>query len=216
MRLRYVKDAKEKILNNPHLIYNDVTHEKIDLSHWKKEITEVHLEIGTGKGRFLYLTAKKNPNILFLGMEKFDSAIVKALDKLLREDQENMRLIRADAIYLTNLFEKHSINRLYLNFSDPWPKARHEKRRLTYKDFLARYKEILTTDGEIHFKTDNVDLFNYSIGEMKDFGMEISQITYDLHNEFAGHIMTEFEQRFTSMGKPICRLVAKFKEENNG
>jgi tRNA (guanine-N7-)-methyltransferase len=216
MRLRYVKDAKEKILRNPHLIYNDMSHEKINLTKWKKTTKQIHLEIGTGKGRFLHEMSKNHHDILFLGMEKFDSAIVKALDKLLVDLRENMRLIRADAIYLTDLFEPNSIIRIYLNFSDPWPKARHEKRRLTHPTFLARYKEILAPGGEIHFKTDNRDLFDYSIQTMKDAKMILSEVTYDLHKEYQGHIMTEFEQRFTSLGQPICRLVAQFKEDFHG
>jgi tRNA (guanine-N7-)-methyltransferase len=174
------------------------------------------MEVGTGKGQFLYELARRHPTINYLGVEKFDSAIVKALYKLMDDPLDNLRLLRADAVHLGELLEAGSVERIYLNFSDPWPKARHEKRRLTHPSFLALYQRLLVPGGEIHFKTDNRDLFEYSIETMTTYGMEVRAVTYDLHNEERDVVTTEFEDKFRLEGKPIHRLIATYKEEAHG
>jgi tRNA (guanine-N7-)-methyltransferase len=213
MRLRHVKGASEKVRAYPDLLFDDVLHEKIDLTILFLKSQPLHVEIGMGKGQFLYRLAKQYPHLNFVGIEKFDSAIVKALDRLLLDPLDNLRLIRADATYIDKLFEANTLDRIYLNFSDPWPKARHEKRRLTHPNFLQKYKTLLQKNKEIHFKTDNRELFDYSVETMKQFEMGITYLTYDLHHEQTDIIMTEFEERFVSLGQPIFKLTAKFKEE---
>lgn len=218
MRLRYVKGARDKIAAHPTLIHNDGHLERspIDWPTLFPNAGELHLEIGTGKGQFLYELARRHPRINHLGIEKFDSAIVKALYKLLEEPLDNLRLLRADAMHLMDLIPPKSVSRIYLNFSDPWPKVRHEKRRLTHPSFLARYETLLKEHGDIHFKTDNRSLFEYSLETMRDYGMTIHSVSYDLHNEQSDIVTTEFEDRFRSEGKPIHHLIATFKEEQHG
>jgi len=161
--------------------------------------------------------AKANPNINYIGIEKFDSAIVHALYKVQEEPLDNLYLIRTDATDLREIFANKSIARVYLNFSDPWPKERHAKRRLTHHNFLKIYQDLLPLDGEVHFKTDNIDLFNYSVESIKEYGMDITYLNYDLHSsEVRDNIMTEFEEKFSKQGFKINKLIAIFKEENNG
>ena len=147
MRLRYVKNARELIENNIEYIIDNTANKKLDISKMFSKKQPLQLEIGMGKGQFIYTLAKQNPHINYIGIEKFDSAIVKALEKVLEEPLENLYLLRADAIDLMSLFEEKSIDRIYLNFSDPWPKDRHAKRRLTFKRFLAMYEKLLVSKG---------------------------------------------------------------------
>jgi tRNA (guanine-N7-)-methyltransferase len=217
MRLRYVKNARELIEGNPQLIFDNKLNEKIDIDSVFSIKQPIHIEIGMGKGKFIYTLAKLNPEINFIGIEKFDSAIVKALQKVMEEPLDNLFLLRADAIDLKKLFNSNSFDRIYLNFSDPWPKDRHAKRRLTHRKFLKMYQELLPLNGEIHFKTDNINLFNYSVESIKDYPMEIISLNYDLHSsDNNDNIMTEFEEKFSKQGFKINKLVAKFKEEQNG
>ncbi len=217
MRLRYVKNARELIEGNPRLIFDNKLNEKIDIDNIFSIKQPIHVEIGIGKGKFIYTLAKQNPKINFIGIEKFDSAIVKALQKVIEEPLENLFLLRADAMDLSKLFCSNSFDRVYLNFSDPWPKDRHAKRRLTHYKFLKMYQELLRINGEIHFKTDNISLFKYSVESIIDYPMEIISINYDLHSSDNNYnIMTEFEEKFSKQGFKINQLIAKFKEEQNG
>jgi len=164
-----------------------------------------------GKGQFITTLAKQHPEINYIGIEKYTSVLVRALPKRAEmEHCNNLVFLSYDAAGLGDVFEKEEVARIYLNFSDPWPKDRHAKRRLTSKEFLVRYDSFLAQDGEIAFKTDNRLLFDFSLEEAKLSGWELREVTYDLHHsEFAeGNVMTEYEEKFSSMGNPIHRMVA--------
>lgn len=214
MRLRHKPYAMEMIENHSQFIIADPTAHK---GSWQKLFgndNPIHIEVGTGRGRFIYEMAKANPHINYIGIEKFSSVIVDALQKLIDEEVPNLKLINKDAKDLTVFFESGEIDRVYLNFSDPWPKARHEKRRLTYKSFLQNYEQVLVKGGEIHFKTDNQGLFEYSLISISNYGMLLQYISLDLHNsDFEGNIMTEYEEKFSSKGNRIYRVEAKFRNE---
>ena len=173
----------------------------------------LRIEIGCGKGGFIVGTAAKEPDVNFLAVEKVSDVLVIAAEKVKASGLDNVRVCCIDAKELTEIFEPHSIDRIYLNFSDPWPKARHEKRRLTYRTFLEIYKQILKEDGAIYFKTDNRGLFDFSLEEFKEFGIRMEKLTFDLHNSeyMEGNVMTEYEKRFSSMGVPINRVECYFK-----
>ena len=173
----------------------------------------LRIEIGCGKGDFIVGTAAKEPDVNFLAVEKVSDVLVIAAEKVKASGLDNVRVCCIDAKELTEIFEPHSIDRIYLNFSDPWPKARHEKRRLTYRTFLEIYKQILKEDGAIYFKTDNRGLFDFSLEEFKEFGIRMEKLTFDLHNSeyMEGNVMTEYEKRFSSMGVPINRVECYFK-----
>jgi tRNA (guanine-N7-)-methyltransferase len=215
MRLRYVKNARELIEKHQEYIIDDVEHHQLNLEKMFKNKNPLHIEIGMGKGQFIYELAKQNKEINYIGIEKFDSAIVKGLEKLIEEPLENLYLLRADAIDLMKLFIPKSISRIYLNFSDPWPKERHVKRRLTSKRFLDMYKVLLLKGAEVHFKTDNRDLFDYSVESINDYPMDTKYLTYNLHSEDVENIMTEFEEKFSNKGFSINKLIAKFQEDCN-
>ena len=172
----------------------------------------LHIEVGTGKGQFILGMALQNPDINYIGIELFDSVIVKAVEKIIAKDKPaNLRLLKVNGADLEKYFAKADVDRLYLNFSDPWPKTRHEKRRLTYKTFLDLYKGILPEHGEIHFKTDNRGLFEYSLVSFSHYGVKLNYVSLDLHNsDFEGNVMTEYEQKFSAKGNPIYRCEAAF------
>ena len=210
MRLRKVKGAKEAILASPFVIH-DATTKK---GHWQqcfKNSNPIHIEIGMGKGRFLTALAKQNPDINYIGIERYDSVLVRALEKRKQEEEiSNLFYLCEDAKNITEIFETGEIARIYLNFSDPWPKDRHAKRRLTSTEFFARYDQILAKEGEVMFKTDNRILFDFSLEQVPEAGWSLKDVTFDLHHsEYAkGNIMTEYEEKFSSLGNPIFRLVA--------
>lgn len=213
MRSRYKPWAADLIAANPEIVIPDPEQQK---GKWKEVFGNdqpLHIEVGTGKGRFIIGMAKANPHINYIGIELFDSVIVSALEGIL-EDEEgvpNLRLLRVNAVDLLNYFEKGEVDRVYLNFSDPWPKTRHAKRRLTYKTFLEIYESILPPKGEIHFKTDNRGLFEYSLVSISEYGMLLTEVSLDLHaNEPEWNIMTEYEEKFSKKGQPIYRLEAQF------
>ncbi len=217
MRLRYVEGAKDLIKAHPDLIINNVDNKMVDFRKLFNNNFPIHIEIGMGKGKFIYELASKNPTINYVGIERYDSAIVKALEKVIEKPLKNLILLRLDANYIQYLFEERSISRIYLNFSDPWPKARHEKRRLTNKNFLKVYEKLVKPNSELQFKTDNPDLFNYSLEEIRNYPLKITYLTSDLHHsDFSDNIMTEFEEKFTKQGKNIYKLTAVFKEDKNG
>ena len=169
----------------------------------------LHIEIGCGKGRFITETARQNPDIRYIAVEKVSNVIVLAMEKAMSADIANLRFMRGNFQILAQDIPDKCIDRIYLNFSDPWPKKGYAKRRLTHGGFLEIYKRILKDDGEICFKTDNRELFDYSLESFPENGFSLSEVTFDLHNsDFVGNIMTEYEERFSQMGTPICRLVA--------
>lgn len=211
MRLRNKPGALEKIQEHPQYItqnpalFKGKWHEKFAVKQ------PLHIEIGTGKGRFITEMAKANPTINYIGVELQTSVIVAALDKLIEEDLPNLQLLHVDGRDLTDYFAEGEVDQIYLNFSDPWPKKRHTKRRLTYKDFLQCYETILKDEGEIHFKTDNQGLFEYSLASFSQYGMVLKQVWLDLHkSDFDGNIMTEYEEKFSNRGNRIYRVEAYF------
>lgn len=172
----------------------------------------LHIEIGCGKGGFITETARLHPEINYVAVEKVSNIIILAMEKAKAAELENLKFIRGDFARIAPLFPKGSVERIYLNFSDPWPKAGYAKRRLTNTNFLDLYKEILSDKGEIHFKTDNPGLFNFSLETFPKCGFGLKNVTFDLHSDgFEGNIMTEYEKRFSEMGTPICRLEAYIK-----
>lgn len=209
MRLRNVKGSREKIEEYEFAINNPQDYK----GKWN-EIFEndnpIYVEIGMGKGKFISALAMQNPQYNYIGIEKFSSVLVRAIQKQEESDENlmNLRFIRFDAENICDIFEEGEIKGIYLNFSDPWPKERHAKRRLTSKEFLARYEKVLQDDGRLVFKTDNTDLFEFSLEQIKESGWNLVSYTYDLHNsEYAqGNIMTEYETRFVEMGNKINRL----------
>lgn len=170
----------------------------------------LHVEIGVGKGDFITELAARNPDVNYVGLEAQQGVLYFAARKAAERQLRNVRLIVFDAAHLTELFAPNEVDRIYLNFSDPWPKARHAKRRLTSAFFLARYAAALKANGEIHFKTDNMGLFDYSIETMQREGWQLSHVTYDLHAcGEEDNIMTEYERKFSARGVKIGRLVAR-------
>ncbi|HEU5139686.1 MAG TPA: tRNA (guanosine(46)-N7)-methyltransferase TrmB [Bacillales bacterium] len=212
MRLRHKPWAKDKLQQHPDIVIDDPAS---NIGKWKASFREgapLHVEIGTGKGQFVTGMAVRHPDTLFVGIELMQSVIVSALDKVLEADVQNVRLINQNARDLPAYFAENEIDRIYLNFSDPWPKNRHEKRRLTYNDFLQMYEKVMAPKGEIHLKTDNRGLFEYSLDSYKEYGMEVRNISWDLHNEgMTGNVMTEYEEKFSSKGHPIYRCEATFQ-----
>ena len=170
----------------------------------------IHIEIGMGKGRFMMELASSNPNINYIGIEKYSTVLLRAVQKMEAQELSNLRLIRMDAEEICEVFDKGEVSRIYLNFSDPWPKDRHAKRRLPSRQFLGRYHEILAADGRIEFKTDNADLFDFALEEIAPAGWKTEAVTRDLHhdeNMFVGNIMTEYEEKFSSIGNPIYKYI---------
>ena len=180
----------------------------------------IHSEVGMGKGRFLMDMAKLHPEINYIGIEMYDSVLLRALQKREKleeagEKLDNLKFMCMDARLLPEIFEKGEVDKIYLNFSDPWPKARHAKRRLTSREFLARYDQILVQDGKVEFKTDNKELFEFSLEEVEEAGWNLEASTFDLHHNeemVQGNVMTEYEEKFSSMGNPICKLIAVLHE----
>lgn len=212
MRLRHKPWAKDLLAAHPKFVVMNPEEAK---GNWKKRFKlaqPIHLEIGAGKGRFAIDMAKAHPNINFIALEVQPSVIVTALQQQLDLGLENLQLLVGNAINLPDYFDFGEINRIYLNFSDPWPKKRHAKRRLTSPTFLPLYQNILSFKGDIHFKTDNQGLFEYSLSSMANYGMLLNNISLDLHrSEWSQNIMTEYEEKFSAKGHRIYRLEATFR-----
>ena len=208
MRLKNVKGASEIIVKGKYYIDNPFEHK----GNWNKLFNNnnpINIEIGMGKGDFIIGNAIKYPNINFIGIEKYDSVIVRAIQKSNELELNNLKIVRMDALKIDEIFN-HEIDTIYLNFSDPWPKDRHAKRRLTSPIFLNIYDNIFKKDKNIIMKTDNVSLFNYSLETLKEHGYTITYKTNNLHNENQpDNIMTEYEQKFTNKGIKINKLIAK-------
>lgn len=209
MRLRNISGSREMIADSEYVI-QDAENQKGKIKTYFEKEQPIRIEIGMGKGRFIMQMAEENPEINFIGIEKYSSVLLRAIQKMEQNELPNLRFIRMDAEDITEVFEKGEVDRIFLNFSDPWPKDRHAKRRLPSKEFLKRYDEILKKDGVIEFKTDNRDLFDFAVEQLEPAGWKAEVITYDLHHDpvlCEGNIMTEYEEKFSSMGNPICKYV---------
>lgn len=208
MRLRNVPGSRDMIAENPFTIKDE--------TEWKGRWNEVfgndhpiHIEIGMGKGQFIMTLAKEHPEINYVGIEKYSSVLVRALEKQQEMELPNIKFIRMEAENIAEVFAPDEVTRIYLNFSDPWPKDRHAKRRLTSVQFLQRYENILQKDGHLIFKTDNRDLFDFSLEQVEEAEHWILlNHTFDLHHSeyVEGNVMTEYEQRFVEKGNAICRM----------
>lgn len=179
---------------------------------WRQDVFKnknpIHIEIGCGKGRFIYQLAKLNKNINYIAIDKYDTVLLKLIKKEGIQDIPNLRVISIDASIIDEYFDKHEIDKIYLNFSDPWPKARHAKRRLTSPSYIEKYNIILKDKGQVEFKTDNIGLFNYTVETLNEGNYEIMYITYDLHNEKdIFNIMTEYEEKFSKQDFKINKLI---------
>ena len=209
MRLRNIKGSKEFIAASPFVIHNPEDY-KGSWSSLFHNTHPIHLEIGMGKGKFIHELARLHPEINYIGIEMYSSVLYRALELREKEEMNNLYFLRFDAKYLTEIFGEGEIDRIYLNFSDPWPKDRHAKRRLTSQNFLSIYDTILKLEGYIQFKTDNRPLFDFSVDSVEQSEKwHIDELTYDLHHsEFLeGNVLTEYESRFVAENKPICRFV---------
>ena len=179
--------------------------------HWRTlmpSATALHVELGCGKGRFTCETAKAHPDVLFVAVERVPDAMVMAMERAKELDLRNVFFLDADAAILPDLFAPGEVDRIYINFCDPWPTKRHAKRRLTHCGFLLRYREVLCERGEIHFKTDNAPLFAFSLEEFPAAGYELHDVTDDLHADGPQGVMTDYEEKFHAQGVPIHRCVA--------
>ncbi|MFD1066812.1 tRNA (guanosine(46)-N7)-methyltransferase TrmB [Oceanobacillus locisalsi] len=211
MRQRHKPWADDYLKEKEHIVLENPT---IHKGKWKEVFgndNPVHVEIGSGKGQFISGMAKQYPHINFVGIEVAKSIIVSAVQKVDEAGVDNARLLNVDATDIRELFAENEIGEIYLNFSDPWPKNRHEKRRLTFKHFLEQYQDILTDKGEIVLKTDNRGLFEYSLVSFSEYGMKLIEVNLDLHAiEDATNVQTEYEEKFASQGHVIYRCKAAF------
>ncbi|MCI7041724.1 MAG: tRNA (guanosine(46)-N7)-methyltransferase TrmB [Lachnospiraceae bacterium] len=209
MRLKNVPGARDVIAESS-LVVHEPEKQK---GNWQQVFGNdhpVHIEIGMGKGRFICEMAKTHPDINYIGIEKYSSVLLRAIQKMEEEPLPNLLFIRMDAENIDEVFGLDEVDRIYLNFSDPWPKDRHAKRRLPSKEFLARYDRFLKKDGVLEFKTDNRGLFDFAVEELPQAGWKLVKITYDLHHDeemMQGNVMTEYEQKFSSMGNPIYKYI---------
>ena len=216
MRLRNIPGADDVIERHPIV----VKQEKEYKGKWKEvfgNTKPIHIEIGMGKGQFLLTLAKRNPHINYVGIERYSSVLLRATEKFDTEEfceLQNVRFICMDAMELPEVFESGEIEKIYLNFSDPWPKARHARRRLTSIQFLTQYEKVLIEGGNVEFKTDNRLLFEFSLEQVEEAGWTLLGHTFDLHHDAKmneGNVMTEYEEKFSGMGNPIHKLIAARK-----
>lgn len=209
MRLRNIPGSRDVIAESEFVVH-EFKEAKGKWSEVFGNSNPIRIEVGMGKGRFLYELAQSNPDINYVGIEKFSSVLLRAIQKQEENPLENLKFIRMEAEEIVEVFGPGEVDRIYLNFSDPWPKDRHAKRRLPSRQFLARYDQFLKPDGVIEFKTDNKDLFDFALIEVKEAGWKIEALTYDLHSDELmneGNVMTEYEERFSSMGNPIFKYI---------
>ena len=208
MRLKNVKGANEIIIKGRYYVEDPY----INKGNWNKVFNNdnpIYIEIGIGKGKFIVENAIKYPNINFIGIEKYDSVLVRAIQKSNELELNNLKLVRMDAKRIEEVFD-HEVDRIYLNFSDPWPKDRHYKRRLTSYVFLDKYEHIFKNNKYIIMKTDNIDLFNFSLESLTNHGYNIEFMTNDLHSiNDIDNIMTEYEEKFSNKGIKINKLIAR-------
>lgn len=213
MRLRNIPRAEGTLQAHPAVIKRP----EAQKGCWRQVFgnkNPIHIEIGMGKGRFLLNMAVKYPEINFIGIERYSSVLLRAVEKFDTEEfnmLKNVRLVCMDARDVEEVFAHNEVDKIYLNFSDPWPKARHAKRRLTSTEFLSRYENILVQGGTVEFKTDNTELFKFSLEQVREAGWILEHYTYDLHHHEImneGNVMTEYEEKFSAKGNPINKLVA--------
>ena len=211
MRVRKRKGAESLLTDNPQYVISNPEECKEQWHQVFGNNNPIHIEVGSGKGRFITGMAAKHPDINYIGIDIQLSVLSYALDKVLEQGLPNVKLLRVDGSSLTNYFEEAEVDRIYLNFSDPWPKKKHAKRRLTYKSFLETFQQILPEQGEIHFKTDNQGLFEYSLASFSQYGMILQEVWLDLHaSDYEGNVLTEYEEKFSQKGQPIYRVEARF------
>ena len=209
--MRNITGSREVIASSPYVVQEAVQQDCPGT--WKDIFGNdhpIHIEIGMGKGQFIHTMAKTHPGINYVGIEKYSSVLLRAIQKMEQEELPNLKFLRMDAEDITAVFASDEVDRIYLNFSDPWPKDRHAKRRLPSREFLARYDVILKQGGKLEFKTDNRELFDFAVEELEPAGWKAEMITYDLHSNAAfmqGNVMTEYEEKFSAMGNPICKYV---------
>ncbi|MBR1861798.1 MAG: tRNA (guanosine(46)-N7)-methyltransferase TrmB [Lachnospiraceae bacterium] len=209
MRLRNITGCQEMIADSKYVVNEDelfncpgTWHERFGNS------SPIRIEIGMGKGRFIHDLAALNPGVNYIGIEKYSAVLLRAVQKMEAEEKPNLVFVRMDAEDIDKVLAPGEVDRIYLNFSDPWPKDRHAKRRLPSRQFLARYDRILKPDGLIEFKTDNRGLFDFAVEELEPAGWEADYISYDLHSDPAlmeNNVMTEYEEKFSAMGNPIFK-----------
>ncbi len=211
MRLRNITGSREVIADSRFVVQEAILEQCPGTWHQIFGNNQpIHIEIGMGKGKFVHTMAKEHPDINYVGIEKYSSVLLRAIQKMEEEELPNLKFIRMDAEDITKVFAKGEVDKIYLNFSDPWPKDRHAKRRLPSRQFLARYDEILKKDGFLEFKTDNRDLFDFAVEELEPAGWKAEAVSYDLHADeklMVGNVMTEYEEKFSSMGNPICKYI---------
>ncbi len=211
MRLRNVPGARDAIAESAFVVAEENMFEMP--GKWAQAFGNnqpIHIEIGMGKGQFIHAMAKLHPEINYVGIEKYSSVLLRAIQKMEQEGLPNLKFLRMEAEDITKVFGKEEVDKIYLNFSDPWPKDRHAKRRLPSKEFLGRYDIILKKGSLLEFKTDNRDLFDFAVEELEPAGWKAEVITYDLHADeklVEGNVMTEYEEKFSSMGNPICKYI---------
>lgn len=211
MRVRKIKNVEEKILKYDNIIVLEPTEYKGKWRELFKNDNPIYLEIGMGKGQFIMNNAVQNPNINYIGCELVNSVLYKAAIKISEQEIPNLYLINYDAFKLDEVFSNEEIEKIYLNFSDPWPKSRHEKRRLTSGEFLNVYKKFLIKDGVIEFKTDNRKLFEYSVMKFNELKYEILELSLDLHSDKEDVICTEYENKFMGLGQVIYYVKVRVK-----
>lgn len=211
MRLRNITGSREVIAESPYVVQEELQPQVAGTWHTLfGNNNPIHIEIGMGKGKFIHTMAKLHPDINYVGIEKYSSVLLRAIQKMEEEELPNLKFLRMDAVDIATVFAPGEVDRIYLNFSDPWPKDRHARRRLPSREFLARYDVILKKEGRIAFKTDNRDLFDFAVEELEPAGWKAEVITYDLHGDeklMEGNVMTEYEEKFSAMGNPICKYI---------
>lgn len=211
MRLRNITGSRDVIAGSPYVVQEAL--QSRCPGTWKEIFgneNPIHIEIGMGKGRFIHTMAKEHPAVNYVGIEKYSSVLLRAVQKMEQEELPNLKFLRMDAEEIAKVFGPEEVDKIYLNFSDPWPKDRHAKRRLPSREFLARYDIILKKGGRLEFKTDNRALFDFAVEELEPAGWKTEVVTYDLHGDAAlmeGNVMTEYEEKFSAMGNPICKYV---------
>lgn len=209
MRLRNIPGSQE-IIDNSSLVIKEAEREKGAWNTLFGNENPIHIEVGMGKGKFLMTLAEQNPDINYIGIERYTSVLLRALQKMEENPLPNLLFLCMDAADLEKVFAEGEISKIYLNFSDPWPKDRHARRRLPSREFLTRYDKILTKDGRLEFKTDNRALFDFAMEELEPAGWTAECFSYDLHADkemMKGNVMTEYEEKFSSMGNPICKYI---------
>ncbi len=209
MRLRNITGSREMIAESRFVVHEPQEYK----GRWRELFSNDHplrIEIGMGKCRFIMDLARMHPEINYVGIEKYSSVLLRGIQKMETDPLPNLYFIRMEAEEIADVFGREEVERIYLNFSDPWPKDRHAKRRLPSREFLKRYDEILVRDGVIEFKTDNEDLFRFALEEIAPAGWQLLQMTEDLHHDekmLAGNVMTEYEEKFSALGNPIYKYV---------